>query len=839
VGSKIFDAEHSRIARLGVPVDSISRILQGLAEGQYHLLCGAGVSIGARGGDGGELQAAAKVAKEILSRTDTLVDPAEESNLAIVYEEAKVQDRAKLNEYLRGRFTQCLPTWQAKLFDVNWRRIWTLNIDDVLERAFNPELNAAGFKELSSISWQDKFVPPEKSASEVQVIHLHGLADRIGFSGEDLVFGLVEYSTVVRTVPPWHSAFETTYVQDPFIICGARLSEEPDFAIATRTQNQSQIATGFPSLIVLKEVSVALRTRLERFGLTPIEAIGDDFFIALTADLQDYKAFLNTNAMQNGIFERFSTQFKKLDPRAELVNLDTDFYGGDEPTWFDIANDKDITFRPTRLIVEEIEKQSGCRVYLLHGSQGTGKTAACLRIAKNILKLGYTSYFFRNEESIDVDACFQFLQATPSTALIFDDAADHSAGIGKLAVRCGEAGIKSALIAAERPRRLRALRIDVPDKYRREYLYSKLNDADLWALIKHRRGVARLGSLVRQTDRSIFNFFHNTCHRELLESLSQAEYSKGFKARISDYIDAELRDDSTRNISTVIACVHQFGHLLPIATAMKAAGPDFERFRSLLESALGSEGIIVREGRGLRLRHRIVSEELWKIQSVDKKYAAMVLVCQHLAPVINPKTIKAKLLPHRIVREILDVEEVGNSLQLRAFEFYQQLEPIYGWSSRFWDQRALLESKAGNFPKAYSFSQKAVSLERHAFAYNTLGYICLVQANNIAEFNAQESKAIYTEGVEALDEARVAAERTELSFEHPYVTFFSNTLRYARHFLQDDVSFSFIQSHWDRWIKEARGASCFKTHYGQERIRELTGNWLKMQLARGSKAPSQ
>ncbi|WP_406805886.1 SIR2 family protein [Burkholderia semiarida] len=818
---------------MGVPVDLIPVLLQGLAEGQYHLLCGAGVSIGARGGDGGELQVAAKVAKEILDRTSTIVDPAEEGNLAIVYEEAKVQDRTKLNEYLRKRFTQCSPTWQAKLFDIRWHRIWTLNIDDVLERVFDGESNKAKFRKISPISWRDKFSPPEKSASEVQVIHLHGLAERVGGDGEDLIFGLVEYSNVVRTVPPWHAAFETAYVQDPFIICGARLAEEPDFAIATRTKNQSRIATGFPSVIVLKEVSPALKIRLERFGLIPVEATGDAFFSALLEDIGKYKNSLEKNAVKNGVFERFSIQFRRLDPRADLIDLGTDFYGGDEPTWLDIVNGKDVIFKVTGNVIRDIEKQRGSCVYVLHGTLATGKTAACLRIAKDIVQYGYTSYFFRNEESIDVDACLGFLSAAPKTALIFDDAADHSAGIGKLATRCAEAGIQCVIIAAERPRRLRALKIDVPDKYRREYLYSRLDDSDLWGLIAHRRKVARLGSLVRKSDRQVFDFFRDACHRELFESLSQAEYSKGFKARISDYIDAELRDAATKNVSTVVACVHRFGHLLPIATAMRAAGAHFDRFKALLEDALGSDGIIVRERKGLRLRHRVISEELWKFQTVGQKYDAMLLVCQHLAPAINPKTIKAKLLPHRIVREILDVEEVVNSLQLRAFEFYAELEPIYGWSSRFWDQRALLESKAGNFQKAYSYSQKAVSLERHAFAYNTLGYICLVQANHMAESNSQESKEIYTEGVAALDDARVAAERNDLSFEHPYVTFFSNTLRYAQHFGQDDVSFSLVESHWDRWIKAAHDASCFKTHYGQRRIRELMASWLKVKLARG------
>ena len=123
----------------------------------------------------------------------------------------------------------------------------------------------------------------------------------------------------------------------------------------------------------------------------------------------------------------------------------------------------------------------------------------------------------------------------------------------------------------------------------------------------------------------------------------------------------------------------------------------------------------MRDSTGLRLRHRILSEYTWADTfTPDERYRAMSFVVAALAPLINPAVINAKGIEHLILREMLDQEAVSSSIGNSALDFYEEQEALLGWSSRYWDQRALLESRIeGHFPKAYSYSQKAISLERH------------------------------------------------------------------------------------------------------------------------------
>lgn len=67
--------------------------------------------------------------------------------------------------------------------------------------------------------------------------------------------------------------------------------------------------------------------------------------------------------------------------------------------------------------------------------------------------------------------------------------------------------------------------------------------------------------------------------------------------------------------------------------------------------------------------------------------------------------ISAKGIEHLMLREVLDQEQVSLSIGTKALAFYEVHEPLLGWSSRYWDQRALLESRIeGHFAKAYSYS---------------------------------------------------------------------------------------------------------------------------------------
>lgn len=200
-------------------------IRDGLVRGEYHLLTGAGINGGCLGGDGNAIPTSAVLTKELIS--DFNLDTGGEAiGLGRAYENIENR-RAKygrsVNQYFKFRFSNCRPDWQSLVFYIPWRRIWTLNIDDVLENAFKNYINITKSKKsLAYYTWSDRFDELGRERDAVQVVHLHGFAD----CTDNLVFSIGEYLRVVNPQKTWHPVFGDEYQSDPFIIIGARIRDE-------------------------------------------------------------------------------------------------------------------------------------------------------------------------------------------------------------------------------------------------------------------------------------------------------------------------------------------------------------------------------------------------------------------------------------------------------------------------------------------------------------------------------------------------------------------------------------------------------------------------------------
>ena len=61
--------------------------------------------------------------------------------------------------FLANKFIGCSsPDWYQHVVKVPWRIIWTLNIDDVLENAYQQRFKAIARQELRLVSWDSKNV---------------------------------------------------------------------------------------------------------------------------------------------------------------------------------------------------------------------------------------------------------------------------------------------------------------------------------------------------------------------------------------------------------------------------------------------------------------------------------------------------------------------------------------------------------------------------------------------------------------------------------------------------------------------------------------------------------
>ena len=101
-----------------------------------------------------------------------------------------------------------------------WRRIFTLNIDDAVEAAYekvkghqvpDPKTHRAPYTEASDIN-------------SVQVVHIHGWTRH---PEDGYIFSLADYATAMGPSSPWTTVLAHTLATEPFIVAGTSL-EEPD-----------------------------------------------------------------------------------------------------------------------------------------------------------------------------------------------------------------------------------------------------------------------------------------------------------------------------------------------------------------------------------------------------------------------------------------------------------------------------------------------------------------------------------------------------------------------------------------------------------------------------------
>lgn len=151
-------------------------------------------------------------------------------------------------------------------------------------------------------------------------------------------------------------------------------------------------------------------------------------------------------------------------------------------------------------------------------------------------------------------------------------------------------------------------------------------------------------------------------------------------------------------------------------------------------------------------------------------------------------SLDARHHAYLIVRSLLDEGSVWDTTREieKSRQWYDDVQEYYGWNARFWDQRALLESRAGYHAPAYSYAKTSVSLDKHAFSYNTLGTVRIRAATDPRSNEPVDTRwEWFVEGEQALQTSFEVAKRNGRgNAEHPFETFLGTPFPWPRSFLR-------------------------------------------------------
>jgi len=815
-------------------------LLEGIVRRQYHLLVGAGINSDCIGGDGKPIPDG-KVLVDQLIADFGLKTGGENVDLRRAYESIehlRVADGRGRLQYFKYRFSNCTPSWQDLIYRLDWRRIWTLNVDDVLENAFDKYLSQTKRqRRLAHYTWSDPFAELGRENGAMQIVHLHGLAD----GTDNLIFSIVEYLRAVITKRAWHPVFGDEYQQEPFIIIGAKIGDEIDLAESIRLGNKSRELVGRPSIIVLREITDFRSQEFKKYGLVPVKCDGKNFIEKLIPDVISLEKKLAKTVVPGSYPELpseakvFLQQFRalKVGEEEQVIPAGHDFYAGDEPIWADILNEYDVRFESIDSINKELIKiikgDTEQKIYYVSGDPGSGKSAALFRIARDLIALGKDVFLFRGEERPSVESILWWLKRSPNAVLLFDDIADFLAEVARLCEVCRSEKVGLLIVATERTSREGVIVDELEYSFLKKYKKTSigyLNDSDIDKLIDKLRSQGRLGKITRKFPREQRDYFRKTSNRELFPAMVDLESGQGFLRRIKKEYQDDIKDQELRQVYALVCIAHALGYPVPVGVVSSAVGIPVDKIVHEVSSGQ-LFGIVVLEPRGLKARHRVIGSNLIERALTGKeRYELVKSLAIHLSPHISISAIQQKTLYYRIIKELMDERIVRAWLGAElAQKFYTDLLRFYDWDARYWEQRALAEMNMNHLSAAMSFAETAVARNRDSLTLNSLGTVLLRTACSPEYAGTAVTWDLYLKGVENL---RESLEIGQGRFPHPYRTFFRYTLDYVKLYFRDKEIDKAIVDEWGWWYKKAKDSILFAA---PDRAKILSGyyaRWLKL-----------
>jgi SIR2-like domain len=825
--------------KAGLSGDYLDQLADGVARGRYHLLLGAGASVGGFGGDARPLPAGDRLRDELIGDFLLPAKPAE-LTLPQAYTAAGRRNTPSgltLSAYLRHRFSNCTPPeWLLRIPTLNWKRIWTLNIDDTLEMAYrsaNPKR-----QQLMPVEWNDDYRDPP--GNHIHAVHLHG---RAGSDNPSLVFSALDYQDATATRRTYHLIFGGQFTEDPFIVIGARMADEVDLIHFLRRGSTSRASGSGPSVAVLLNVHPLLREELEAAGLIVLDMTAADFISSLEPHVRAAERKLAGIALP-GLADlsqearTFLNQFTALETSARPLARRKEFYDGWEPTWFDILEEKDAVFHETREILARIDtartaKEPQQVVQLLTGRWATGKTTTLYRVAREVLRRGMAAFYFRGEQAMDISAVLWWISRSPNSVLFFEGMADFATDVDRLAREAENHGIPMYVVGVERSTRLRTTTNEFrPSVLAPEAVYriDRLSRDDVDSLLAKLAERHRLGSLAGVSPEGRKQHFRRA-NGHLFTALARLTEGPGFIQRVPDELRSQRLSEGELAVLAAVALAHEFGYPLPIALAVATSGmPALELVRSVEEGKLSTW--LSLNPNGLRLPHRHVATLILEEGFTgEQRYRYSLALGIELGNRMNPDSFSNRTVEYRIARNVLDFRMARRWAGRSLLNWYSDLEASNSWNARYWEQRAIAhfnyttrDNPDGDLSSARAYAENAVALlPRDAYVLTTLGNVVLRQAVVAAKSSDGRWAELYELGVRNLRQAeRLRRERTT----HAYSIVFTQSFRVVDELRRHGLPPEEIRDELQWWLTSARRGDRFVWPRQREELAEWQRRFL-------------
>lgn len=755
--------------------DVLTALRSNLFAGHYNLLLGSGVSLDSTDRKGTLLKSATTLTDELCTHKGVnATTPLSRVSLLL--------DKDETERFITKPYSACRAGETVKrLTSFVWKTVFTLNVDDALENAY--ETTSRAKQQIESLNYDTLYKTPVNKG-HLPIVHLHGFTRE---PEKGYVFSTNEYGRVTRGGNAWMHVLSELMASEPFIIAGTTLNESDlDYYLSGRTETSGRTNRG-PSLFVEPFPDKITENLCERHGLILVKAKLSEFLAWLVEKLGNPPTVSQiTVPSLQGVFKiplhaekqlAFFTCFEMVRPSSPNPEGEVSpFYFGRPARWsdlessLDVPTDEELRFSAkARNLVSTGEAK--VRLLCAISEPGSGKTTQIRRAAYGLAKEGHLVFCLNSKSSVDAENVVEVLAAIERpVVLIIDGVADQASHLRKVMTSV-KVNKPIVILGADRD-------------YRRDHIDRVLGDLDIeflgiadWEiadyeqLLEHLRRAGLLGDS---------DAVHNP--RKFATTLAGDSVAIATCRALNNFRPLEvilrsLWNDATeaprRSYSLAALAEHCYAGGLYYPVLEKAYPNPTLRDQLQLDCPLPLA--YADDGDFVLPLHPVIADRLLHMLSREKPELLLEMFCalaNALAPYVNRRSSIDRTPEARLAARLFSAESVTRPLLGKLAEkFYVSTRESWQWNSRYWEQRALF-TQASDLDAAIQYARHAVAIEQHPFPWTTLASLLTKKL----EASSVGIDALYTEIYELLSEVfHAESVRSWRPTPHPYAVLFHAT----------------------------------------------------------------
>lgn len=730
-------------------------LIRAVNRNQVNLFLGAGFSTLAKNKLGNTLPTSGQFAELLWAFLGYPPPYDPSSTLAELYEAllASGKSIAAITEFLTSNLMSAdVPREYEEIVKVFWSRIYTTNIDNLLEQIYGrvgtPRLDIKSFP-------KDELPDRDITLDRIQAVHLHG---RLPCNPNDVTFSITQFARRATPHDHLYDHFVRDYGTKTTVFIGTSLNEPLLWQyIEIRKARRAEIREERPkSFLICPSITAPKRQLLQAMNVVPVIGSTSDFLAWLSskgAELASRDEVLRVTIpglveLVGGVVagsERDLRSIKEFGRHFHTIPTDVSsraqdrslFLLGASPKWEDLLRGRDAPREITASVCDAVESSltnepERIALYPLLGSAGSGKSTILRRIAIQLAQAGHTCFLTNSEELARFDDIARALtHIGKKCVLFFDNAETILPALPRLLEALITIEFPPLCVVASRINDFERMSPKLPKEVRsHEFLIPHLTRNEIKAVLTVLERENLLGLLKGMSQDQRISEFESKANQQLLVAMREATSGRGFNDIIEDEYRT-LTPAETQILYLCAALATEAGYRLTLQEYVGCSRLPAAESLSILSRNL--RDIVLRTGVNddlLMLRHRRIAEHMVNRAAPRSELGeAYLRLLGVLSSEIggNPRRSRTFSLYKTLIHHHTVFRRFEENIH-DARQVYDSVLPKFSRNAQFLLQYGSLEMEAGNLEIAQNYLNQADSLDPgNAFIGNAKGQLFLKQ----------------------------------------------------------------------------------------------------------------